>query len=66
MQALGGAKADVDGDGQISLGELLEWVRPRVVREAKKENRSPPPSVILGAGLADPARFIVTSGVAAN
>jgi len=66
VQALGGAKADVDGDGQISLGELLEWVRPRVVREAKKENRSQTPSVILGAGVADPAAFIVTSGVSGN
>jgi hypothetical protein len=66
IQALGSAKADVDGDRQISLAELLEWVRPRVVREAKRENRSQTPTVIVGSGAPDPARFIVTSGVSSN
>ena len=49
LQALGKGRADIDGDGQITLQELHDWVTPRVAREAKKDSREQTPSVRVGA-----------------
>ncbi|HVJ90826.1 MAG TPA: caspase family protein, partial [Labilithrix sp.] len=62
--ALGKALADTDGDGQVSLHELLEWVKPRVAREAKRDNRDQTPELKLGAGLRAASDFIVGYGFA--
>jgi hypothetical protein len=47
MEGLAGA-ADADGDSQISADELIRYVRPRVGREARKENRDQTPELIVG------------------
>jgi hypothetical protein len=62
-EGLGRGQADINGDGQISLQELGEWVRPRVAREARKDNRDQTPSVVVGSGLTGAGAFIVAQGV---
>ncbi|HEY3358085.1 MAG TPA: caspase family protein, partial [Polyangia bacterium] len=51
LEALGQGKADVNGDGQLSLQELLDWIRPRVAAEAKRAHRDQHPTLVLGDGL---------------
>ena len=53
-EGLGGAKADLDGDTQITLQELFDWVRPRVTREAKRESRDQTPDLKIGDGVRAP------------
>jgi hypothetical protein len=62
-EGLGQGKADMDGDGQLSLQELETWVSPRVAREAKLDNREQHPTLRLGGGVAQPGDFIVAWGV---
>ncbi len=62
VTGLGRGQADVDGDGQVSLDELSQWVRPRVAREAKKDNREQTPALTTGASLA-PANVILAWGL---
>lgn len=62
VQALGSGAADINGDGQISLRELEQWVGPRVKREAKKANRDQTPSLQVGKKLGDPQEFIISWG----
>jgi uncharacterized caspase-like protein len=64
MDALGSGQADINGDAQISLKELDEWIRPRVAREARKANREQTPSVQVGKKLGAPDDFIVAWGYA--
>ena len=64
-QGLGTGQADANGDGQISLQELSDWVSPRVARDAKKDNRDQHPKLVLGSGVAGGAQsFIVEYGLA--
>jgi hypothetical protein len=56
----------MNGDGQVSLGELSQWVGPRVSREAKKANRDQNPSLTVGKGLGSADSFIVEWGLAAK
>lgn len=64
-EGLGRGQADINGDGQISLQELSEWVRPRVARDAKRDNRDQTPSMQIGSGLAGGASsFIIAQGIA--
>ena len=60
---LGTAQADADGDGQISLQELADWVGPRVAREAKKDSREQHPTLILGSGVGAASNFVVEYGL---
>lgn len=62
IDAIGSGQADMNGDGQISLKELEEWIAPRVKREAKKANRDQTPHVQIGKKLGAPADFIVSWG----
>jgi Ca2+-binding EF-hand superfamily protein len=48
MQGLGNGRADLNGDGQISLKELVDFVGPRVTREAAKANRAQHPALKAG------------------
>lgn len=58
---LGGGEADLDGDGQITLAELKEYVAPRVVREAKQDGRDQHPSLTVGTGI-DPKNLALVWG----
>lgn len=64
LAALGEGGADANGDGQISLAELSEYVTPRVQRDAKRENRNQTPQLQAGVELADTKKFIVGWGYA--
>lgn len=63
VQALGSGAADVDGDGNVSLEELRQWVPPRVTREAAKDNRAQHPVLSLGPGIGNPERVWVAAGL---
>jgi hypothetical protein len=45
--------ADADGDGQITAAELIGYVKPRVAREAQKENRDQTPEIQTGHAAGD-------------
>jgi uncharacterized caspase-like protein len=61
LDALGRGQGDLDGDRQITLGELKAWIAPRVVREAQRANRSQTPT-LLAEGR-DPSSVVVAFGV---
>jgi hypothetical protein len=64
IEALGAGAADIDGDGNVSLGEVVSWVRPRVAREARQDNRDQNPTLTAGTAVGDPATLILASGLA--
>jgi outer membrane protein OmpA-like peptidoglycan-associated protein len=66
VQALGHGAADINGDGQVSLAELGEWVSPRVTREAQKDNRTQTPSLVVGQGLGAPGNVMLAWGLPAH
>lgn len=63
-EGLGTGKADIDGDGLVSVQELSAWVSPRVEREARIDRREQVPALQLGDGLRDgggtPFAFVST------
>ncbi|MEP7119394.1 MAG: caspase family protein [Byssovorax sp.] len=61
---LGTARADLDGDGQITLQELATWAGPRVTREAKRDKRGQSPALLLGPGFA--ATTTIVTGLPAD
>lgn len=63
IDGLGSGAADMNGDGQVSLSELAQWVGPRVTREAQQANREQVPSLVVGKGLGSPESFIVEWGL---
>lgn len=65
LAAIGQAKADVDGDGQISMAELLTWVKPRVSAEARRLERAQTPELTVGADLGRAEELIVAHGMSA-
>ncbi|WAS96160.1 caspase family protein [Nannocystis punicea] len=62
IEAIGSGQGDINGDGQISLKELAEWIGPRVKREAKKANREQTPHLTLGKKLSAADEFIISWG----
>ena len=63
LNALGRARADIDGDGQISLEEIAAYVTPRVARDAREASRNQTPTLRMGAGLGTPGEVILSWGV---
>lgn len=63
LDALANGKGDIDGDGQITLQEVLSWAGPRVSREARKAKHSQTPSVVVGPSVGSPALYVVASGL---
>jgi hypothetical protein len=63
-EGIGSGKADIDGDGLVSIQELGTWVAPRVEREARIDRREQVPSMVIGDGLAEagatPFAFVST------
>jgi hypothetical protein len=64
LEGLGTARADANGDGQISLQELADHVQPRVANEAKARGGVQRPTVAAHAGLGALADLIVAFGLA--
>ncbi len=60
---IGTAAADTDGDGQISLQELADWVKPRVMRDAKTDSRDQTPTLTVGSGVGGAQNFSVAWGL---
>ena len=52
-EGIGSGKADIDGDGLVSVQELGTWVSPRVEREARNDRREQVPAMLIGEGLAE-------------
>jgi uncharacterized caspase-like protein len=63
LQGWGHGDADADGDGQVTLAELGAWVKPRVMRDASKANRTQTPNLVVGSGLGDPSNIAVAWGL---
>lgn len=62
--ALGRGRADIDGDGQITIDELETWVTPRVEREASKLSREQTPEMRIGSGANASNEFPLLWGIA--
>jgi len=63
LDGLGQGRADINGDGQISLRELTDYVKPRVARDAKRDNRDQNPNLTMGS-VSTAESFIVEWGLA--
>ena len=63
VRAIGEGRADINGDGQISLQELATYVTPRVARQARQLNRNQTPSLSVPEGLGDPEQIILVWGL---
>jgi hypothetical protein len=66
VQGVGRGMADANGDGQVSLQELSDWVTPRVRRDALKDGRSQTPHLAVGGGLGGANEFLVAWGLPAK
>jgi hypothetical protein len=64
-EGAGSGQADMDGDGQITVQELVDWVRPRVSREARLDNREQTPAVVAGSS-ASASSFVLAYGLPAK
>jgi hypothetical protein len=51
VEGIGRASADIDGNGDVTLGEIATWVAPRVKREASALGREQSPGLTLGVGI---------------
>jgi len=63
LRGLGRGAADLNGDGQITLRELADYVGPRVTREAAGANRAQNPSLKMGDKLAQPGELVLAWGL---
>jgi hypothetical protein len=64
LEGLGAARADRNGDGQISLQELVDYVQPRVANDAQAQQRVQRPAVAAGPSLTALTDLILAFGVA--
>ncbi|MBI4701464.1 MAG: hypothetical protein HY744_09940 [Deltaproteobacteria bacterium] len=63
VEGIGQGKADADDDGQLSLRELVDYVTPRVSREASQQQRQQNPELVVGTGAPDPKKLPVAWGL---
>ncbi len=63
LEAVGNGAADIDGNGQISLDELAQYVTPRVARDARRMDRNQNPTLLLSDDLGDPSQVILLWGL---
>ena len=59
FEGLGRGHADLDGDGQVTFGELSGWVKPRVIRDAKKAKAEQAPWFDGGPGALPATRLVL-------
>ena len=62
-EGVGTARADIDGDGRISLQEILAWASPRVTRQAKRDKRVQTPNLLLGVGVGNATQIALAAGL---
>jgi hypothetical protein len=62
-EALGSGRADLDGDGRITLAELHGFIAPRLGRHARRHKQQQTPSIQLGPGMVPAAQITVASGL---
>ncbi len=63
IRAIAEGRADIDGDGQISLAEVKQYVAPRVSRDAQRANRNQNPELSISEELGDPSNIILLWGL---
>jgi hypothetical protein len=63
MDALGTGRADIDGDGRVTLQELMAWVGPRVARHVRRDKRTQTPAVYVGPGTGPVGQVVLASGL---
>jgi len=66
LHGLGAGAADLNGDGQITLQELADYVTPRVAREAAKANLVQSPRLKVGDKLVRSGDMVIEWGIATN
>jgi uncharacterized caspase-like protein len=62
-EGVGNARADIDGDGRVTLQELMAWAGPRVTREARRDKRAQTPAALLAPGMGNTAQIILATGL---
>jgi hypothetical protein len=65
-EGLGHGRADIDGDGAVTVSELVAWVAPRVSRAARRDNRAQTPMVHAGPSAPHAGAFVLASQLAAE
>ena len=63
IRALGEGRADMDGDGMISLEELQSYITPRVSRDARRLNREQSPTISIADGLPGGSNLMLMWGL---
>lgn len=62
-EGLGSGRADLDGDGRITLAELHGFIAPRLGRHVRRQKQQQTPSVQLGPGMLPAAQLTIASGL---
>jgi hypothetical protein len=63
LEGVGKGRADADGNGQVTLAELRNFVQPRVARIAKESSRDQTPQMTVADELGDSDKVVVTWGL---
>ena len=66
LDALGRARADIDGSGRISLAELEQYVVPRVTRDALRLDRTQTPELQISDEMGNPSEIFLLWGLPSN